>query len=104
MKETSVSKKNDLEVKTILVSQPKPEYSPYYKLEERYGITIDWRPFINVEPVPENETRKPRIRPHEYTAITFTSRNSIDHSLSLCEEMRVEIQPKSEYMLMSAVI
>src|SRR5690625_1462657 len=104
MKETSVSKKNDLEVKTILVSQPKPEYSPYYKLEERYGITIDWRPFIHVEPVPENEFRKTRIRPDEYTAIIFTSRNSIDHFFRLCEEMRIEMPAETKYFCLSEAI
>lgn len=104
MKETSVSKKNELEVKTILVSQPKPEYSPYYKLEEKYGITIDWRPFIHVEPVPENEFRKTRIRPDEYTAIIFTSRNSIDHFFRLCEEMRIEMPAETKYFCLSEAI
>jgi|GEM_PF-5034546 len=35
-------------IKTILVSQPKPERSPYYDLEEKWGLTIDWRQFIHV--------------------------------------------------------
>lgn len=104
MMETNVSKKSELEVKTILVSQPKPEYSPYYKLEERYGITIDWRPFIHVEPVPEKEFRKTRIRPDEFTAIIFTSRNSIDHFFNLCEEMRIEMSAKTKYFCLSEAI
>ncbi len=97
-------KKQDLEVKTILVSQPKPEYSPYYKLEDKYGIKIDWRPFIHVEPVPEKEFRKTRIKPDEYTAIIFTSRNSIDHFFNLCEEMRIKMSEDTKYFCLSEAI
>ena len=55
------------EVKTILVSQPKPERSPYYKLEEKYNLKIDWRQFIHVEPVPVKEFRKFKIKPEDYS-------------------------------------
>lgn len=101
---SSDQKKNNLEVKTILVSQPKPEYSPYYKLEDKYGIKIDWRPFIHVEPVPEKEFRKTRIKPDEYTAIIFVSRNSIDHFFGLCEEMRIEMPGDTKYFCLSEAI
>ena len=92
------------EVKTILVSQPKPEYSPYYKLEDKYGIQIDWRPFIHVEPVPEKEFRKTRIKPDDYTAIILTSRNSIDHFFNLCEEMRIKMPEDTRYFCLSEAI
>ena len=55
-------------VKSILVSQPKPERSPYYELETKYGLQIDWRPFIQVEGVPTKEFRKQRTRPDEFSA------------------------------------
>ena len=40
-------------VKSILVSQPKPSdpKSPYYTLADKYGIKIDFRPFIQVDPI-----------------------------------------------------
>ncbi|MCB0678089.1 MAG: uroporphyrinogen-III synthase, partial [Saprospiraceae bacterium] len=79
------------EVKTILVSQPKPERSPYYELEKKYGLQIDWRPFIHVEPISAKDFRKNRIRPDEFTAVIFTSRNSVDHFFRICEEMRVRM-------------
>ena len=61
-------------IKSILISQPKPERSHYYELEEKYGLQIDWRQFIQVEPVTEKEFRKTRIRPDEFTAIIFTAK------------------------------
>lgn len=92
------------EVKTILVSQPKPERSPYYDLEKKWGLTIDWRQFIHVEPVSEKEFRKNRVRPDEYSAIIFTSKNAIEHFFRLCEEMRVKMSQNTKYFCLSEAI
>jgi uroporphyrinogen-III synthase len=95
---------NYKEVKTILVSQPKPERSPYYDLEKKWGLTIDWRQFIHVEPVTEKEFRKNRLRPDEYSAIIFTSKNAIEHFFRLCEEMRVKMSQDTKYFCLSSSI
>ena len=84
-------------VKTILVSQPKPERSPYYDLEKKYGLTIDWRPFIHVQGLDAKEFRKQRIRPNEFSAIIFTSKNAIDHFFRVCEEMRIRMSQNTKY-------
>jgi uroporphyrinogen-III synthase len=91
-------------VKTILVSQPKPERSPYYNLEQKYGLQIDWRQFIHVEPVHEKEFRKTRIRPDEYSAIIFTSKNAIEHFFRLCEEMRIKMSSETKYFCISSAV
>ena len=91
-------------IKTILISQPKPERSPYYKLEEKYGIQIDWRPFIHVEGVTEKEFRKNRLRPDEFSAVILTSKNSIEHFFRICEEMRVKISAQTKYFCMTEAI
>ncbi len=92
------------EVKTILVSQPKPERSPYYDLEKKWGLTIDWRPFIHVEGVTEKEFRKNRVKPDEFTAIIFTSRNAIEHFFRICEEMRVKMPQDTKYFCLTEAI
>jgi len=91
-------------IKTILVSQPKPERSPYYKLEKKYDIQIDWRPFIHVEGVVEKEFRKNRIRPDEFSAVIFTSKNAIEHFFRLCEEMRIKMDQNTKYFCLSEAI
>jgi len=91
-------------IRTILVSQPKPERSPYYELEQKYGIQIDWRPFIHVEGVPEKEFRKTRIRPDEYSAVILTSKNSIEHYFRICEEMRIKVSPEMKFFCLSEAI
>ncbi len=92
------------EVRTILISQPKPERSPYYELEKKWGLTIDWRQFIHVEPVTEKEFRKNRLRPDEFSAIIFTSKNAIEHFFRMCEEMRVKMSMETKYFCLSEAI
>ena len=91
-------------IQSILISQPKPERSPYYGLEEKYGLQIDWRQFIQVEPVSSKEFRKNRIRPDEYSAIIFTSKNAIDHFFRICEEMRIKMSQETKYFCISEAI
>ena len=67
------------EVRSILVSQPKPQTdkSPYFDLAEKYRLKIDFRPFIQVEPVSVKDFRKQKVDILDHTAIIFTSRNAI---------------------------
>lgn len=91
-------------IKTILVSQPKPERSPYYELEQKYGIRIDWRPFIHVEGVTEKDFRKLRVRPDEYTAVVLTSKNAIENYFRICEEMRIKVSQDMKYFCLTEAI
>ena len=91
-------------IKTILVSQPKPERSPYYDLEQKWGLKIDWRQFIQVEGVPEKEFRRNRLRPDEYSVVIFTSKNAIEHFFRLCEEMRVKMSAETKYYCLTEAI
>lgn len=91
-------------IKTILISQPKPERSPYFDLAKKWGLQIDWRPFIHVEAVTEKEFRKNRIRPDEFTAIIFTSKNSVDHFFRICEAMRCQMSQSTKYFCLTKAI
>ncbi len=93
-------------VSSILISQPKPksDKSPYYALAEKYGIQVDFRPFIEVEGVTSKEFRKYRINPLDYSAIIFTSRNAIRHFFKLCEETRVKMPQETKYFCASEAI
>ena len=91
-------------VQTILVSQPKPERSPYFQLEEQYGLTIDWRPFTHVERLSAKDFRKFKIYLEEYSAIIFTSLVSIDHFFRMAEEMRYKIPEELKYFCLTEAI
>ncbi|MEL7161734.1 MAG: uroporphyrinogen-III synthase [Bacteroidota bacterium] len=91
-------------IKTILVSQPEPERSPFARLEKKYDLQIDWRPFIEVKGLTEKEFRKERIRPDEYSAIIFTSKLAIEHFFRLCKAMRIEMSQDTKYYCMTEAI
>jgi len=102
MSETIKKKK----VKTILVSQPKPEgdKSPYFDLAKKLKLKIDFRPFIHVEGLTAQEWRRQRIQILDHTGIIFTSRNAVDHFFRLCSESRVTIPETLKYFCMSEAI
>ncbi len=91
-------------VKTILISQPKPARSAYFDLAKKWDLQIDWRPFIHVEGITEKEFRKNRLRPDDYSAIIFTSKNAIENFFRLCEEMRVSMSQATKYFCLSKAI
>lgn len=91
-------------VKTVLVSQPAPTRSPYFELEERYGIKVDFRPFIHVEGVSSKEFRKQRIRIEDYTSVVLSSKNSVDHFFRLCEELKIKMPQTTKYFCTSEAI
>jgi uroporphyrinogen-III synthase len=92
-----------LKIKNILVSQPQPtsEKSPYFDIAEKYGVKIDFKPFIRVEPILAKEFRQQRVSILDHTAIVFTARTAIDHFFRLCEEMRVIIPETMKYFCIS---
>jgi uroporphyrinogen-III synthase len=101
---TKVMEETYKRVKSILISQPKPERSPYYELEKKYDLQIDWRPFIHVEGVEAREFRRQRVRPDEFTAVIFTAKNSVDHFFRLCEDMRITMHQDTKYFCLTEAI
>lgn len=95
---------NYKKIQTILISQPQPQRSPYFELEERYNLQIDFRPFVQVDPVTEKEFRKFRIRPDEFTAVIFTSKSAIEHFFRMCEEMRIKMSQETKYFCSSEAV
>lgn len=92
-----------LKVKTILVTQPKPETdkSPYYDLAKKFSLKIDFRPFIQVEPIPAKDFRKDKVNLAEHTAVILTSRNAADHFFRVCNELRVTVPETLKYFCIS---
>ncbi len=93
-------------VKTILVSQPEPkiENSPYFDLQEKQKVKIDFRPFIHVEGVEAKDIRQQKVDLSNYTAIILTSRNSVDHFFRVAEEMRFKVPDAMKYFCQSEAV
>lgn len=94
------------EIKTILITQPRPESdkSPYFELERKYNLQLEFQPFIKLEPIPAREFRKQKIEIQNYSAVIFTSRNAIDHFFRICEEMKVNISQDTKYFCITEAV
>ncbi len=92
-----------LKVKTILVTQPKPETdkSPYFDLAKKHSLKIDFRPFIQVEPISAKDFRKDKVNIPEHTAVILTSRNAADHFFRICTELRITVPETMKYFCVS---
>lgn len=90
---------NRVEIKKILVSQPKPasEKSPYFDIAQKYGIDIVFRPFIKVEGLTSKEFRQQKISLSEHTAVIFTAKSAIDHFFRIAEESRFAVPETMKY-------
>lgn len=95
-----------MKVKTILVSQPEPkvENSPYFELEEKLRVKIDFIPFIHVEGVDSKEVRQQKIDLSEFSAIILTSRNAVDHFFRIAKEMRYAVPDSLKYFCQSEAV
>ncbi|MEO7444621.1 MAG: uroporphyrinogen-III synthase [Ferruginibacter sp.] len=93
-------------IKRVLITQPKPEgtKSPYFDLARKYGLDLDFHPFIVVEGIGAKEFRKQKIDITAYTAVVFTSRNAIDHFFRICEEMKISISQDTKYFCITEAV
>jgi uroporphyrinogen-III synthase len=101
-----VSDEKPRPVKSILISQPKPESgkSPYIDLANQFKIKLDWRPFTHVEGISAAEFRKQKVYIEQYRCIIFTSRAAIEQYFRICEETRVKISEENKYFCISEAI
>jgi uroporphyrinogen-III synthase len=97
---------SNLKVKTILVSQPeqKIENSPYFDLQQKHKVKIDFRSFIHIEGVSAKDIRAQKIDLNNFTAIILTSKNSVDHFFRVAEEMRFKVPEDLRYFCQSEAV
>ena len=95
-----------MNIKKVLVSQPKPlsERNPYQEMADKYGIEFDFRQLIHVEGLEAREFRLQRINPLDYTAVICNSRLAIDHYFRMCEEMRLPVPDTMHYYCISEAV
>ena len=92
-------------VKSILISQPKPEVkSPYAAIQKKYKLKIDYRPFIHVEEISTIEFREQRISILNHDSVIFTSKHAMDHYFGMCEKLRIKVPDYTKYFCVSEAI
>ncbi|MBS4044145.1 MAG: uroporphyrinogen-III synthase [Chitinophagaceae bacterium] len=105
-KSVSTKKGSTHPIKKILISQPRPESekSPYFELERKHGVELEFLPLIQLEPIAAKEFRKQKIDVTSYTAVIFTSRNAIDHFFRMAEEMKININQDTKYFCITEAV
>ncbi|MFC4262501.1 uroporphyrinogen-III synthase [Ferruginibacter yonginensis] len=93
-------------VKKILIAQAQPESakSPYSEIIAKYDVAVDYFPFVIIEGVPAKEFRKQKIDIAAYSAVIFTSRNTIDHFFRICDEMKVTVSQETKYFCITEAV
>lgn len=102
----SVSKEQKREINNILITQPKPvsEKSPYYELERKHGVKLEFEPLITIEPIPGKDFRRNKINIGTFSGVIFTSRHAIDHFFRVSEEMKVNISQDTKYFCITEAV
>ena len=93
-------------VKSILISQPKPDLgkSPYIDIAEQFKIKLDWRPFTHVRGISAADFRKQKVYIDQFSCIIFTSRVAIEQYFRMCDELRIKISEENRYFCLSEAI
>jgi len=91
--------KTEHNINRVLITQPRPvtDKSPYFELAKKYGLELDFHPFVKVEGIEGKEFRKQKIDIAEYTAIVFASRKAIDNFFRICEELKIKVSQDMKY-------
>ena len=106
MEKHGMKSQKEKAIKNILITQPRPESdkSPYYELARKYNLQLSFQPFIRIEGIPSKDFRKQKIDITAYSAVIFTSRNSIDHFFRTCEEMRISVSQETKYFCITEAV
>ncbi len=87
-------------VESILVTQAAPPAmadSPYNDLIKKLNVKVDFRAFIEVQPITVKDFRKQKINILDHTAIIFTSKNAVTHFFDICKESKIEMPIEMKY-------
>jgi uroporphyrinogen-III synthase len=86
-------------VKSVLVSQPKPENdkNPFVELGRKFNVDMEFRQFIKVEGMSAMDFRSQRIDILAHHAVILTSKLSVDHYFRMCNEMRITVPETMKY-------
>lgn len=85
-------------ISKILISQARPaNLAQYTALENKYGLSIDFKPFFLIEPLTSREFRAQRVDILDHTAIVFSARHTIDAFFHICELLRIKVPETMKY-------
>lgn len=102
----SGTKLSSVKIESILITQPKPssDKSPFFELERKYGVKLNFEPLISIVPIAGRDFRKQKINISRFTGVIFTSRNAIDHFFRTCEENKIAVSQDTKYFCITEAV
>ena len=93
-------------IKTVLISQPKPTLvnSPFFELQKKRKLKMDFVPFIHVKEATLKEIRLQKLDLSKFSSIILTSRYAVDHFFRICERMRFKVPDSMKYFCQSEAV
>lgn len=87
----------------MLVSQNKPESgkSIFDDIAAKLKLKVDYRSFIQVDPIPGKDLRRKKLNILNHTAIIFNAKNAVDHFFRVVEELRIDLPIDMKYFCMN---
>ncbi|OJU26425.1 MAG: uroporphyrinogen-III synthase [Sphingobacteriales bacterium 41-5] len=98
------SKKGPIE--KVLITQPRPqsEKSPFFDLERKHNIKLDFEALITIMPISGKDFRMQKVNIPSFTGVIFTSRHAIDHFFRICEESKVSVSQDTKYFCVTEAV
>ncbi len=102
----SVPKSKKGPIENVLITQPRPqsEKSPFFDLERKHNIKLDFQPLISIEPISGRDFRMQKVNLVSLTGVIFTSRHAIDHFFRICEENKVQVSQDTKYFCVTEAV
>lgn len=80
------------------------EKSPFYELERKHGVKLDFAPLITLVPITGKDFRVQKVNISRFTGVIFTSKNAIDHFFRTCEENKVTVSQDTKYFCITEAV
>lgn len=106
VKKSGTRSLTDNRIERILITQPKPlsEKSPFFDLEKKYGVKLDFEPLISIVPISGKDFRQQKINIVRFSGVIFTSRNAIDHFFRTCDENKITVSQDTKYFCITEAV
>ncbi|MFV0604654.1 MAG: uroporphyrinogen-III synthase [Niabella sp.] len=93
-------------IEKVLITQPRPksEKSPFFDLERRHNVTLDFEPLISIVPISGKQFRTQKVCISDFSGVIFTSRHAIDHFFRICEECKVNVSQDTKYFCITEAV
>lgn len=93
-------------IQTVLITQPRPnsEKSPFFDLERKHDVKLEFEPLISIVPISGKDFRVQKVNIPSFTGVIFTSKHAIDHFFRICEESKVNVSQDTKYFCITEAV